>query len=324
MKKRIYALAIAGVAVAAVTLINASWLAPPARGQTVLIAQRGMAQVFDRKRVDDDSCTARFIPPPTHSFIENTLPSMAAAFAAGADVVELDLSATADGEFVAFHDDTVDCRTNGTGKVAGKTLAELKALDAGYGHTADGGQTFPLRGTGIGLIPSLAEVLAAYPDRRFLIQLKRGPEDMVPRLVRYLDGHHADWTRLSFFGREDRITALRALRPDVEAWSEKVVARCSTAYLMTGWTGHVPKGCKGGMIGVALSQRWAAWGWPNRFASRMKANNVRILVIGGIDGRKSTSFWRVDTAKDVERLPKDFPAYVWTDHVETVGPLLKP
>ncbi len=53
-----------------------------------------------------------------------------------------------------------------------KTLAELKALDIGYGYTADGGNTFPFRGQGVGLMPSLDEVLARFPDKRFLINIK--------------------------------------------------------------------------------------------------------------------------------------------------------
>ena len=51
-------------------------------------------------------------------------------------------------------------------------MAELRPLDVGYGYTADGGQTFPFRGKGVGLMPSLSEVLAAFPDQRLLINVK--------------------------------------------------------------------------------------------------------------------------------------------------------
>jgi glycerophosphoryl diester phosphodiesterase len=67
---------------------------------------------------------------------------------------------------------TVDCRTNGTGVTRRQTLVYLKSLDIGHGYTADGGKTFPFRGKGIGLMPTLREVLAAFPDRRFLINIK--------------------------------------------------------------------------------------------------------------------------------------------------------
>ncbi len=84
---------------------------------------------------------------------------------------------TTDGDFVVFHDWTVDCRTEGSGVTREQSLAALKALDIGYGYTADAGATFPFRGKGVGLMPTLAEVLAAFPDRRFLINIKSDDEN---------------------------------------------------------------------------------------------------------------------------------------------------
>jgi glycerophosphoryl diester phosphodiesterase len=52
------------------------------------------------------------------------------------------------------------------------SMAELKALDIGCRYTADGGTIFPLRSKGIGLMPTLDEVLATFPDRRFVINVK--------------------------------------------------------------------------------------------------------------------------------------------------------
>jgi glycerophosphoryl diester phosphodiesterase len=77
------------------------------------------------------------------------------------------------------------------------------------------------------------------------------------------------------------------------------------------------------MIAVSLAQTGLAWGWPNRFVQRMAANHVEILVIGGIDSIKSTGFWRVDSDRDLARLPVGVPAQVWTDHVEIVGPIMR-
>lgn len=79
---------------------------------------------------------------------------------------------TTDGHFAVFHDWTLDCRTNGTGRTRDHDLATLKALDIGHGYSADGGRSFPLRGQGIGQIPSLAEVFEAFPEGRFLINFK--------------------------------------------------------------------------------------------------------------------------------------------------------
>ncbi|GHH50016.1 glycerophosphodiester phosphodiesterase [Streptomyces candidus] len=69
---------------------------------------------------------------------ENTLSSFVRAQQAGMDVIELDLHLSKDGALVVMHDADVDRTTDGHGAIAGLTLAELRALDAG------GGQRVPL------------------------------------------------------------------------------------------------------------------------------------------------------------------------------------
>lgn len=60
---------------------------------------------------------------------ENTLSSFEHAIHLGVDAVELDVHICASGELVVIHDITVNRTTNGKGKVAHKTLAQLKQLD---------------------------------------------------------------------------------------------------------------------------------------------------------------------------------------------------
>ncbi len=69
---------------------------------------------------------------------ENTLPAFSSAVQAGSDLVELDYYHSADGVPVVFHDGDLDRTTNacrlwgGTKiKLADKSLAELRGLDAG-------------------------------------------------------------------------------------------------------------------------------------------------------------------------------------------------
>jgi glycerophosphoryl diester phosphodiesterase len=62
---------------------------------------------------------------------ENTLAAFRLALEMDADGFELDVMLSADCHLVVIHDDTVDRTTNGSGPVRQKTLAELKALDAG-------------------------------------------------------------------------------------------------------------------------------------------------------------------------------------------------
>lgn len=88
---------------------------------------------------------------------EDTLVAYRNAVAVGADTLEGDCHLTSDGTLVVSHDDTVDRCTNGSGAIAGMTLAEILALDAGYEYTADNGKTYPYRGQGIKL-PTVREV----------------------------------------------------------------------------------------------------------------------------------------------------------------------
>jgi len=84
---------------------------------------------------------------------ENTLAAFRQAFMDGADILETDLHLSADGVLVCIHDATVDRTTDGSGSVAGKSLAELKELSAFYGR-----KEFETE-----RIPSLEEVATIIP-----------------------------------------------------------------------------------------------------------------------------------------------------------------
>ncbi len=62
---------------------------------------------------------------------ESSMAALELAHEWGADYLELDIQITADGELVAFHDDTLERTSNGEGPINDHTLAELKDLDAG-------------------------------------------------------------------------------------------------------------------------------------------------------------------------------------------------
>ncbi len=90
-----------------------------------------------------------------------------------ADVIELDVRASADDEIFVIHDATVDRTTDGSGAVSGLSATRLRQLDAGFRFTPRGGSGTPSRGTGIG-IPTLREVLAGFPDTRINLEIKDG------------------------------------------------------------------------------------------------------------------------------------------------------
>lgn len=78
---------------------------------------------------------------------ENTLAAIESAIEIGADMVEFDVTVTADGEVVVMHDPTVRRTTDGRGKVMEKTLEELQQLDAGSWFGPEfAGETIPTLG----------------------------------------------------------------------------------------------------------------------------------------------------------------------------------
>ena len=145
---------------------------------------------------------------------ENTLEALRHAADIGADVLDSDMHLTRDGVLVLMHDDTVDRTTDGRGPVADLTLAEIKALDAGYTFTTDGGQTFPYRGQGL-TVPTVEEVFQAFPNMRMGLEIKDSPagtpEAFCVLVRRY---HMADKVLVSSFG-SDSMTAFRRACPEV-------------------------------------------------------------------------------------------------------------
>lgn len=69
---------------------------------------------------------------------EHTLAAYLRALDEGADGVECDVRLSRDGHLVCVHDRRLDRTSNGTGRVSGKTLAELEALDYASWHPAAG------------------------------------------------------------------------------------------------------------------------------------------------------------------------------------------
>ena len=320
MRRRRIAFAVAGISLVGIYLFNASWLAPVPTGDPKLLAHRGVHQTFKLESLTASTCTAKRMNPPTNSYLENTMPSIQASFAKGADIIELDVHPTTDGEFAVFHDWGLECRTDGKGVTRRQSMVYLKRLDLGYGYTADGGNTFPFRGKGIGMMPTLNEVLTAYSDKTFLINIKSRDSNEARRLVAYLAkrGYPTD-NGLWVFADGPPYRELRKLAPKARVDSKQSVKSCTIQYLALGWTGHVPDACKNGSIGLPTNIRWFFWGWPNRFIDRMEKAGVNMMMVGPL-GQDETGVSEVD---QLDAVPNGFPGTVMTDHVEVIGPDMK-
>jgi glycerophosphoryl diester phosphodiesterase len=299
----------------AVYIFNASWRAAPPEGTVQLIAHRGVHQTFNRDGLDNDTCTAIRMNPPTHGLLENTLPSMRAAFDAGADIVEIDVHPTTDGQFAVFHDWTVDCRTDGSGVTREHSMTALRALDIGYGYTADGA-SFPFRGKGIGMMPELREVLSAFPGKRFLINFKSNEAregDMLAALV----AEQPQWRPLIWgaYGGDPPTYRAAELIDGIAG-----LVDCLLGYEAMGWLGIVPDACRNTKVMLPINVAPFVWGWPNLFLERMRDAGSEVILLGPY-GAGDPGTAGIDTPEVLAQVPASFTGYIWTNKIETIGTL---
>ncbi len=133
----------------------------------------------------------------------------------GADMLEVDVHVTQDGEIVVLHDGSVDRTTNGSGSIYDMTLAQAQRLDAAHDFVPGVGATpdapprhYAFRGVRTGekppppgfrprdfRIPTLREVMRAYPQVPINIEIKGESDenrqsflDNAEHLARFLNG----------------------------------------------------------------------------------------------------------------------------------------
>lgn len=126
---------------------------------------------------------------------ENSWPAFEHAVALGYAYLETDVHATADGTLVAFHDKTLDRATDSSGRIAELPYRRVSAARIG----------------GTEPIPLLEDLLGAWPELRFNVDVKDAPA--VRPLVDVL-GRTGAWDRVcvtSFSAR--RLDAVRRVLP---------------------------------------------------------------------------------------------------------------
>jgi glycerophosphoryl diester phosphodiesterase len=308
--------------VAAAIWINNTSLWSVSAGKPTLLAHRGLAQTYDSAGLTATTCTAARIHPPEHPYLENTLASMSAAFADGADIVELDIHPTTDGQFAVFHDWTLDCRTNGHGVTRETGMADLKQLDVGYGYTADDGKTFPFRGKGVGQMPTLDEVLGRFGDKRFLIHIKStDPAEGGKLAARLKTLPEAQLSHLMIYGGNLPVAAARDILTATPTMSGATLKRCFVRYFLLGWTGYVPSDCERSVLLVPSNYAGWFWGWPDRFLSRMRAHRSEVFVIGRYEGEDFSS--GIDRPEDLSLLPAGYAGGILTNRIDRIAARLR-
>ncbi len=139
---------------------------------------------------------------------ENTWRAFEYAVKLGYAYLETDARSTADGQLVAFHDRTVDRVTDGSGRIGSLRYADLTAL----------------RVAGTEPIPLLEDLIGAWPDVRFNIDLK---DEAAIRLLPEVLRRTGAWDRVcvtSFSGARLRVFRGLADRPVCLAVSPASVA----------------------------------------------------------------------------------------------------
>ncbi len=122
---------------------------------------------------------------------ENTLLAYQNSLDEGADILEMDVHATKDGVIVVSHDATVDRQTDGSGYIREMTFEQVRALDAGYTFTEDGGQSYPYRGQGV-QIPTLEEVFTAHSDAYYTLEIKQSDPPIVDEVLAIIREYHME------------------------------------------------------------------------------------------------------------------------------------
>lgn len=313
-----------GLGLVAMLTANAGWLAQAPRGYAKLIAAGGTKQQFDHRPASKTNCPAARIEPPLHDYLENTVSGLQQADRLGANMVQLDLAATADGRLVAFGDPVLDCRTGQPGAVGKTALAALQQLDPGAGYTADGGKTYPLKGLPTSRIPVLEEVLAALPETPILFTLKGSNPADGALLARALKtaGRRSEQLGDGFSADDPVLAPLRAAFPKAWAFSPASAAECASRYRLIGWFTLVPDACKGGALFVPLDRKWTFPGWPDRLLNRMAKANVRVILVAPQAGGNGPP--GLDLPEQIAEIPPSYTGYILAEDIWTMGPALQP
>jgi len=106
------------------------------------------------------------------------------------DMIEFDLRATRDAVPIVIHDERLERTTDGHGLVSDHTLEQIKKFDAGYQFDPKGRGEFPHRGQGL-RIPTLEELLKAFPDQPLAIEIKEKSETFTRQVLGILEKYSA-------------------------------------------------------------------------------------------------------------------------------------
>jgi glycerophosphoryl diester phosphodiesterase len=112
---------------------------------------------------------------------ENTLEAFRLALAEGADALELDVHQTADGHIVVVHDPDGARTAQVPHRISEQTLDEVKSWNVGAGFSGCDAHT----------MPTLCDVLKAFPNIPISVDLKPDDTSIVDRLLLFIEEYGA-------------------------------------------------------------------------------------------------------------------------------------
>ncbi|GAB3927714.1 glycerophosphoryl diester phosphodiesterase [Microlunatus endophyticus] len=234
---------------------------------------------------------------PANRGHENTLAAFQAAVDLGYRYLETDVHATRDGRLVAFHDERLDRVTDRTGAIAELTFDEVRTAVVGDGYQ----------------IPTLAELLHAFPAARFNIDCKA--EDAVDLLAREILEHEVvDRVCVSSFGVH-RLRRLRELLPAVPtAVSSRAIVQLRFAPFLT----RLP------VISNLVHSPGVALQLPvtTPVAGRQVAVLTERLVTAAHQAGRQVHVWTIDDAAEMNRLIDLGVDGIFTDRIDTLKDVL--
>jgi glycerophosphoryl diester phosphodiesterase len=205
---------------------------------------------------------ARFEAP------ENTVAGFLYSRGLGISIFELDVRLSKDGKLVVMHDADVDRTTNGTGKVADFTAAELAALDARSIH-----ENWPVR---VG-VPQLSEVFATFDgddavewETEIKTDAPERLDALVPLLLAEIERFGiADNVHITSFDRT-ALERVRALNPTIKiAFIGKYDSEddLNTALALGASRAGIPIATgSADIVQAVLAQGLTVVGWPSNDA----------------------------------------------------------
>jgi len=225
----------------------------------------------------------------------------------GIDVLETDMHSTADGALVLIHDPTVERTTSGSGRVNQLTLTQLKALDAGYHWSDDGGRSFPFRGRGI-TVPTVEEVFSAFPEMRINIDIKQARPPLAERFCRLIrDLHMVERVMVASFN-SSTLRECRRLCPAVATSAGRSEVRLFYAMsLLSPRAAFLPAGCYALQVPVS--------------SKGLQVITRRFLVAARLRNQQVHA-WTVNSGPQMERLLRLGVDGIVTDYPDRLLALL--